>query len=116
MRTNSLGDLYPFLYATSGTEVLDTKQCGSFSFSSPRVKKICPHFDACQLGKHSRLPFSTAHSRAMSPFDLIQNDLWTSPTISFSSYQYYLMVLDDFSHFSWVFLLRDKSDTCARVQ
>lgn len=68
--------------------------------------------DACQLGKHTKLTFSASHSHALSPFDLIHCDLWTSPIISCSGYKYYLVVLDDYSHFSWVFPLRAKSDTC----
>ena len=34
------------------------------------------------------------------------------PITSCSGYKYYLVILDDFSQFSWVFLLRAKSDTC----
>jgi transposase InsO family protein len=42
--------------------------------------------------------------------------LWTSLVVSFSSYKYYLVVLDDFSHYSWTFPLRNKSDTCTIIQ
>lgn len=36
--------------------------------------------------------------------------VWTSPIISNSGHKYYLMILDDFSHYSWVFPLKSKSD------
>jgi hypothetical protein len=65
---------------------------------------------ACQLGRHVRFPFLTS-SRAAVTFDLIHCDVWTSPAISISGYQYYLLVLDDFSHYLWTFPLRQKSDT-----
>jgi hypothetical protein len=68
--------------------------------------------DACQLGKHTKLPFPTSHSHALSPFDLIHCDLWTFPVISCSGYKFYLVIVDYFSHFTWVFPLRAKSDTC----
>jgi histone deacetylase 1/2 len=68
--------------------------------------------DACHLGKISRLPFSTSHSRVASPFFLIHCDLWTSPIVSCSGYKYYLVILDDYSHYSWVFPLPAKSETC----
>jgi hypothetical protein len=66
---------------------------------------------ACQLGRHVRLPFSSSNSRASANFDLIHCDLWTSPIPSVSGYKYYLIILDDCSHYSWTFPLRLKSDT-----
>jgi hypothetical protein len=42
---------------------------------------------------------------------LIHCDLWTSPVLSISGYKYYLVILDDYSHFLWTFPLRLKSDT-----
>jgi hypothetical protein len=32
-------------------------------------------------------------------FDLIHLDLWTSPVVSVSDSMYYLVILDDFTHF-----------------
>jgi hypothetical protein len=66
---------------------------------------------ACQLGCHVRLPFPTSSSRATNNFDLIHCDLWTSPIPSISGYKYYLVILDDCSHFLWTFPLRLKSET-----
>uniref|UniRef100_A0A453MCF6 Integrase catalytic domain-containing protein n=1 Tax=Aegilops tauschii subsp. strangulata TaxID=200361 RepID=A0A453MCF6_AEGTS len=36
---------------------------------------------------------------------------WTSPVTSFSGFAYYLVVLDHYTHYSWTFPLRAKSDT-----
>jgi histone deacetylase 1/2 len=132
LRSNSSGDLYPFFgdrpsstaTAFSVTQDLWHKRLGhptasalahlplqflsECNNSSPTVT-VC---DACQLGKQTRLPFSVSHSRASSPFDLIHCDLWTSPVVSCSGYKYYLVVLDDFAHYSWIFPLRAKSETC----
>jgi hypothetical protein len=66
---------------------------------------------ACQLGRNVRLPFSSSNSRAIKNFDLIHCDLWMSLVISVSGYKYYLVVLDDCSHYLWTFPLRQKSDT-----
>jgi hypothetical protein len=72
------------------------------------------HFEglchAYQLGRHTRLPFTTSSSRAKQTFDLVYCDLWTSLVISLSGYKYYLVILDDFSNFLWVFPLRLKFD------
>jgi hypothetical protein len=65
----------------------------------------------CQLGKHTRLPFSRSSSRAEKTFDLLHIDLWTSPVISVSGSKYYLVILDDFTHYLWTFPLKQKSDT-----
>jgi hypothetical protein len=65
---------------------------------------------ACQLGRHIRLPFPSSSSRVVRAFDLIYCDLGTSPVASVSRYKYYLVILDDCTHYSWTFSLRHKSD------
>jgi hypothetical protein len=65
---------------------------------------------ACQLGHHVRLPFSSSSSHATHAFDLVHCYLWTSPITNMSGYKYYLVVLDDFSHYVWTFPLRAKSE------
>jgi hypothetical protein len=54
-------------------------------------------------------------SRASKNFDLIHCDLWTSPTISVSGFKYYLVILDDCSHFLWTFPLRVKFDAFSTI-
>jgi hypothetical protein len=66
---------------------------------------------ACQLGHHTRLPFHSLSSHTDRPFELIHCDFWTTPILSISSCKYYLVVLDDFTHYLWTFPLRLKSDT-----
>jgi hypothetical protein len=77
------------------------------SYTQGSSERLC---HACQLGRHSCLPFSTSTSRAVQAFDLVHCDLWTSPVLSLSGYKYYLVILDDYSHFLWTFPLRLKSD------
>lgn len=66
--------------------------------------------NACQLGKHTRLPFSVSRSMSKFAFEIIHADLWTSPVLSFTGFKYYLVLLDDFTHYTWTFPLRAKSD------
>jgi hypothetical protein len=66
---------------------------------------------ACQLGKHTRLPFSSSSSHVEKAFDLLYLDLWASPVVSVSGSKYYLVIFDDFTHYLWTFLLKQKSDT-----
>jgi hypothetical protein len=49
-------------------------------------------------------------SRASVAFELLHCDVWTSPVKSISGFQFYLVILDDFSHYAWTFPLRRKSD------
>lgn len=52
---------------------------------------------ACQLGKHTRLPFSSSTSVTTSIVELLHCDVWTSPVLSTSGFKYYLVMLDDLS-------------------
>jgi hypothetical protein len=129
-RSNSDGDLYPWI---SSPTVLSTlggnvwhQRLGhpsnmahyplhflSCNKSSTSHSSLC---ESCQLGRHTRLPFPSSTSHTTAPFQLIHCDSWTSPIVSFSGYKYYLVVLDDFTHYSWTFPLRNKSDTCTTIQ
>jgi hypothetical protein len=75
-----------------------TKLSSSLDSSCSRghLEGLC---HACQLGQHTRLPFTTS-SRAKQSFDLVHCDLWSSPVLSISGYKYYLVILDDFPIFS----------------
>lgn len=89
-----------------------------FSSTLARISAIsCNKYDhsplchACQLDMHIHLPLHPSSSRASQKFDLIHCDMWTSPVPSISGYKYYLIILDDCSHFVWMFPLKFKSDT-----
>jgi hypothetical protein len=58
--------------------------------------RIC---HACQLGKHVRLPFASSVSRTSVPFELVHCDVWTSPVSSISGYKFYLVLVDDYTHY-----------------
>ncbi|XP_010463138.1 PREDICTED: uncharacterized protein LOC104743790 [Camelina sativa] len=48
----------------------------SISNNTGNLSTLC---HACQLGKHTRLPFVSSISIVSSPFDIVHSDLWTSP-------------------------------------
>jgi len=68
----------------------------SIGFSCTKSSRHTCH--ACRLGKHVRLPFSASNNVSAFPFQLLHCDVWTSPILSNSGYQYYLVILDDYSH------------------
>jgi hypothetical protein len=91
-----------------GPNTLSSLSRSSFVQCTGKKHDFC---HACQLGKHTRLPFCSSSHRAEHPFDLIHLDLWTSHVVSVSGSKYYLVILDDFTHYLWTFPLKLKSDT-----
>jgi hypothetical protein len=79
-----------------GTDALSSLSRSSFIQFTSKKHDFC---HAYQLGKHTRLPFCSSSHRAENPFDLIHLDLWTSPVVSVSGSKYYLVILDDFTHY-----------------
>jgi transposase InsO family protein len=71
---------------------------------------------SCQLGKHVRQPFSSSQTVTYFPFQLVHSDVWTSPVFSNSGYKYYLVLLDDYTHYVWTFPIRNKSDVLPLLQ
>jgi transposase InsO family protein len=67
--------------------------------------------DACHKAKQKRLPFPVSISITHALFDLIHVDIWGPVTIpSFQGYRYFLTIVDDFTRFTWIYLMRLKSD------
>jgi hypothetical protein len=89
-------------------DALSSLSRSSFISCTSTTHNFC---HACQLGKHTRLPFSSSSSRVEKAFDLLHLDLWTSPVVSVSGSKYYLVILDDFTHYLWTFSLKQKFDT-----
>lgn len=129
-RCNSPGDLYLFppnpssssspvdLHTVSPTtwhNRLGHLRSAVFDFLSSHLFPFCDKLknhkscNACSLGKHCPLRFSVSHSITYSPFESIHVDLCTSPIASKIGHKYYLVLLDDFSHFIWTFPLQTKS-------
>ena len=42
-------------------------------------------------------------------------DIWTSPILRFSGFKYYLVLIDDYTHYVWTFLLRAKSEALSCI-
>ncbi|KAM1806086.1 hypothetical protein ACFX11_029271 [Malus domestica] len=78
---------------------------------SVNTDSICT---ACKLGKASKLPFSILPCTTTRPFHLLHTDVWgPSPTSSCTGYKYYLIVVDDYTKYSWLYPLFYKSDVCS---
>jgi len=130
MRCNSSGDLYPILPKNQAISPLTFPSAfialspnlwhnrlghpGATSFLRHQnfinCNKNSHNFcTSCPLGKHVQLSFHASCSFTELPFDIIHNDIWTSPISSSFGHRYYVLFLDDFSKFLWTFPISKKS-------
>jgi hypothetical protein len=66
---------------------------------------------SCQLGKQPALPFNNSESIASASFDLIHSDVWGPSLVpSMSCSRYFVIFVDDFSRYTWVFLMKSRSE------
>jgi len=68
--------------------------------------------ESCLLGKHSRSSFpSSVSQRASSPFALVHSDIWGPSRVKSNlRFQYFVTFIDDFSRFTWLFLMKNRSE------
>jgi histone deacetylase 1/2 len=58
---------------------------------------------------------SSSRSHSIIAFELIHCDVWTSPVASASGCRYYLVLLDDYTHFCWTFPMVHKSEVADHI-
>ena len=79
--------------------------------SSNANKEILDFYKACCRGKHHKCRFFLSTSIYTKPLEPIHNDLWgPSLVLSSSGYKYYMHFTDYLSRYTWVYLLRNKSE------
>nr|KYP70331.1 Retrovirus-related Pol polyprotein from transposon TNT 1-94 [Cajanus cajan] len=128
MRCESRGELYPIIKPTNsytfatvapslwhdrlghpGSPVLTSLRKNKLiKYNQIKVSRIC---HSCPLGKHVKLSFYASNSCTIMPFDIFHSDLWTSLVLSSSGHRYYVLFVDDYSKFLWIFPLSQKSQT-----
>ena len=65
---------------------------------------------SCQLGKQPTLSFNNSESISNSIFELIHSDVWgPSPVASIGRSQYFVVFIDDYSRYSWIFPMKSRS-------
>ena len=80
----------------------DLPVSGSYNLNS-----VCQF---CLMGKAKQLPFGDSTRVVLSPLGLVHSDVWVSPVVSNEGHRYYVLFIDDFSRFTWVYPTRNKSD------
>jgi hypothetical protein len=72
-------------------------------------KAIC---DVCQFARQRKLSFTSSINKALKPFELVHFDIWGPLAIkSVNGYSYFLTVVDDYSRFTWIILMKSKAET-----
>ena len=74
---------------------------------SIKSKQLC---HPCHIAKSKKLPYFDSQRISTHPLELIHSDVWTSPIVSLGGYKFYVIFIDDHSRFTWIFLLRQKSE------
>lgn len=66
---------------------------------------------ACSSAKAKTLSFPLHSNKTSSCFELAHSDVWgVTPVISRCGYKYFIIFINDFSRFTWVYFLHSKSD------
>ncbi|KAK2361432.1 putative mitochondrial protein [Trifolium repens] len=72
--------------------------------------------DICHLAKQKKLPYSSSFSKADAAYDVIHLDIWGPISIkSIHGFSYFLTAVDDYSRFTWIILMKHKSETRQHV-
>lgn len=85
-------------------------------FQLPIVKPVLVDCPCCHMAKSHKLQFLVSKSCTTAPFQLVHMDVWgPSPVASNKGFKYYLLVIDDFTRFSWLFRMHYKSEVKYKV-
>ncbi|KAM1824444.1 hypothetical protein ACFX13_024030 [Malus domestica] len=66
--------------------------------------------ESCPLGKSTKLPFQLSESVSKFPLQLVHSDVWCYPIISNEGFRYYVLFVDDYPRYSWIFPMKNKSE------
>ena len=70
------------------------------------VESVC---DSCQQAKSHQLPYPVSISVSTAPLQLIFSDVWGPAPTSVGRFSYYVSFIDDYSKFTWIYLLKKRS-------
>lgn len=86
-------------------------------FDTKITLSILEHCHIFHLPKQRKIPFHISHSVSNSLFDLVHVDiLGPFRIVSLYSHQYFLSIVEDKSRYTWVYLLKSRSEARKQIQ
>ena len=79
----------------------------SLPLSSTKQKHLS--CSECLINKSHRLPFTHSTITSHRPLEYIFTDVWSSPITSIDNYKYYIVLVDHYSRYTWLYPLKKKS-------
>ena len=58
------------------------------------------------LAKSQKMPFNKVDHCSRTPLHTIHSDVWEAPRDSVKHFRYYVIFVDDFSHFTWLYPMK----------
>lgn len=88
--------------------------CLNLFFDIKYHKNLICH--AWHLAKQCRQHFPTSNSITYACFELLHMDIW-GPIVAhlLDGFQYFLTIVDDFTRYTWTFLMHNKSETRTHI-
>lgn len=107
-------DLWHFRLGHLSTRLLltmvDKLHCNVSRIHNKQPCYVCP------LAKQRKLSFISHNNMSASPFDLIHCDIWGPYCeMSYSGHRFFVTLVDDCTRFTWVYLLKQKSDVSSII-
>ncbi|KAL8097015.1 hypothetical protein AgCh_030193 [Apium graveolens] len=70
----------------------------------------------CKLAKFVDLPFHNSVTYSLAPFDIVHSDVWgPAPTSTKGGSRYYVSFIDDFTGYTWIYLMKRRSNAFCRL-
>ncbi|KAG8381267.1 hypothetical protein BUALT_Bualt06G0104800 [Buddleja alternifolia] len=66
--------------------------------------------NSCDSNKSHKLPFAENSLHSTKPLELIYSDVWGPTNLSIDGFQYYLLFVDHFSKYVWLYPMKKKSE------
>jgi hypothetical protein len=86
-------------------------------FTSVKISKTNIPCDTCFYAMQKRLPFPLSSTISENVFDIVHLDILGPLSIpSMSGFKYFLTVVDDKSRFTWIYLMKLRSETSNIIQ
>ena len=93
------------------SKILHSSLFDFLSIHVPVNNDICSQCPACISAKMHKISVPKHVSDSTFPLELIHSDVWgLAPIVTKLGQRFYVIFVDDFTHFTWMFLLRHKPD------